>query len=340
MFKLNVNSVKIWLIVFLCCMICVSCNPKKIEESYIERTGFVFDTVVNFRIYGTKDEKILDEIMQLCQEMELMFSAHNVDSKLYQLNHREKGERKVKLQDDLLSVIQKAQEISHMSNGAFDITIRPVLSLWDFQSENPKVPPLTDIEREIQKVDYSKIIISGNEIIFENGDTKIDLGAIAKGYIADKVKEYLMKQDIKSAIIDLGGNVLCIGEKPGGENYKVGIREPFAEEQDKLGYVLLKNASVVSSGVYERNFMQDGVNYHHILDTETGFPIQNGLTQVTIITESSMLADALSTTCFALGEEKGLEFVKKFPNTYAYFVHEDKSITFSEGAKEIFFEER
>ncbi len=313
-----------------------SCANTASTDTYLERTGFAFDTVVNFKIYGTKDEKILDEVMKICEEMEMIFSAHHENSEIYRLNHRNKGEREWVISDDLKTVITAAQEISELSDGAFDITIEPVLSLWDFQTENPTVPLSTDVERELRKVGFHRIRIFGDKIIFSDDETRIDLGAIAKGYIADKIKWYLQERGVESAIINLGGNVLCIGKKPGGEEYKVGLRAPFQGQEDILGYVILHDSSVVSSGVYERHFEKDGVNYHHILDTSTGYPIQNGLTQVSIVSESSMLADALSTSCFSLGTKRGMELLAKFPGTYAYFVHENGEIEYSEGAGEIF----
>lgn len=163
----------------------------------------------------------------------------------------------------------------------------------------------------------------------------IELGAVAKGYIADKVKEYLVSEGVKSAVIDLGGNVLCIGEKPDGEPFKIGIQKPFADRSETVAAVEIAGRSVVSSGVYERYFEKDGKQYHHILDPSTGYPYENGLVAVTVLSEQSVDGDGLSTACFALGLEKGLKLIEQTPDTEAVFITEDGEMHFSKGFPEV-----
>lgn len=321
---------------FLIACVLISCTPKKNDakkNTYIERTGFALDTVVNFKIYDVQDERILDEAMQLCERMELIFSSHLETSELYQVNHRTKGNREIVISKDLAKVMERALYFCEMSDGAFDITIEPVLGLWDFHADLAALPDAKTLEEAVGRVDYKKVVLHGNTLIFSDDETRIDLGAIAKGYIADQIGTFFIEQGVKSALINLGGNVLCIGGKNETEGFAVGLQMPFGDREDVLGFVQVRDASVVSSGVYERNFEIDGVNYHHLLNTDTGYPIQNGLTQVSIISPSSMDADALSTVCFALGEEEGLAMIQKFPNTFAYFIHENGEVLYSQDAK-------
>ncbi|RKW50257.1 MAG: FAD:protein FMN transferase, partial [Lachnospiraceae bacterium] len=246
----------------------------------------------------------------------------------------EKGTMSVEVSDELAYLIDKALYYSKISNGAFDITTEPLKELWDFNAEEPELPSEESIKEALPKVDYTRVSVDGNTVKFTSDDTRIDLGAIAKGYIADKTKEYLLSKGVDSAIINLGGNVLCVGKKPNGDNFTIGLQKPYADRNETVALLTVDDESVVSSGVYERHFVIDGKNYHHILDPKTGYPYDNGLVEVSILTKSSTEADALSTTCFSLGVEEGVKLLDSIPDTYGYFILSDYSIVYSEGAKE------
>jgi thiamine biosynthesis lipoprotein len=171
--------------------------------------------------------------------------------------------------------------------------------------------------------------LSGREITYAKEGIGIDLGAIAKGYIADRVKEYLIKNGVKSALINLGGNLLCIGSKPDNIPFQIGIQKPYADRNETIATMEISDLSVVSSGVYERFFELDGKFYHHILNPKTGYPYDNGLISVTIISEKSVDGDGLSTSCFALGLDKGLQLIDRLPNTYAVFITKDYKLHYS-----------
>ena len=220
---------------------------------------------------------------------------------------------------------------SELSGGAFDITIEPVSSLWDFTSGEKIVPDAETIAEKQACVGYEDVELKGNKLRFKKEGMGIELGAVAKGYIADKVKEYLVSEGVKSAVIDLGGNVLCVGEKPDGKPFKIGIQKPFADRSETVSAVEIAGTSVVSSGIYERYFEKDGKLYHHILDPATGYPYENGLVSVTVLSEESADGDGLSTACFALGLEKGLELIEQTPDTEAMFITEDGEMHFSKG---------
>jgi thiamine biosynthesis lipoprotein len=180
-------------------------------------------------------------------------------------------------------------------------------------------------------VDYQKIEITGNQVRLVDPASKIDVGGIAKGYIADQMRAYLNGEGITTGVISLGGNVLTLGEKEGDDVYTIGIQKPFAETGTALGTIRIKDASVVSSGIYERYYRVDGQLYHHILDTATGYPVTNNLEQVTIISEKSMDGDALSTTCFALGLDEGMKLVEDTAGVEAVFVTDDGEVHTSSG---------
>lgn len=211
--------------------------------------------------------------------------------------------------------------------GKFDITLLPV-SLWDFNGENPRVPDEAELKEALKYVDYTLVKVEGNSVTVPKG-VQIDLGAIAKGYIADKMAEYLKKEGVSSAILDLGGNIYALGDKR-GENWKIGIRSPF-DPGEQIGYTEVKDKTVVTSGVYERCFKKDGKLYHHILNTENGMPVDNGVASVTIIAQSSADADALSTLCFALGKDKGLEVLNNTEGVCGIFVMTGGEIFKSDG---------
>ena len=240
-------------------------------------------------------------------------------------------ENTYQVSDDLAKLISEGLDYSELSKGAFDIAIEPLTSLWDFTAEDPQVPKDSLIQAALPKCDYHNISVDKdkNEITLKTDDTAIELGAIAKGYIADRLKDYLVSQNVKSAIINLGGNVLCIGGKPDNSAFKIGIQKPFADRSETIAVMDIKDKSVVSSGIYERCFEQDGTLYHHLLNPKTGYPYDNGLIAVTIISDKSVDGDALSTTCFALGLEDGMKLAESLDDVQAFFVTSDYEIHYT-----------
>ena len=258
-----------------------------------------------------------------------MFSTTNTDSELYKLNHA--SGQPFTVSSETASLIQEGIHYSELSGGAFDLTIEPVSALWDFKAAKPTVPSADAIAQAVSHVDYTKVDIQDNTVTLEDPEAGIDLGAIAKGYIADQVKTYLKKQGVKHAIINLGGNVDVIGTKPDGSKYNIGIQKPFDESGEAITSVQLKDQTVVTSGIYERYFKKNGKLYHHILDPRTGYPCENNLYSVSIITDSSTEADALSTTCFLLGYEKGMELIQSMDGVEAIFITDDGKVHRTDG---------
>lgn len=282
----------------------------------IFRTGFYFDTVIQITLYDTEDETILDGCFALAEKYENLFSATKEGSDVWNINHGN-GET-VTVSEETVALLVMAADYANATEGAVDPTIRPVSELWHFGSDREaKVPEDAAIQEALSHVSCDAIRFGTapaektgesvyRTVTLTDPEAAVDLGFIAKGYIADKMKEYLLSQGVKSACISLGGNVLAVGEKPDGSPFRVGIQEPFAETGKSLATIEIRDTSVVTSGIYERCFYdEDGVLYHHVLDTATGYPVDNELASVTIICPSSVRADALSTSCLCLGLEEG-----------------------------------
>ena len=315
----------------------------------ISISSIKLNTAVQITIYDSQDKALLDDCLALCDKYELVFSRTNEKSELYKLNHRKDTSDKDPnadgqttpypvsgtadtwhISEDLASLLSQGLSITRESDGAFDIAIAPLTSLWDFTAEDPKVPDDAAIQKALPLCSSDGVTIDGQDITLPSDDIQFDVGAIAKGYIADRLKDFLVKKGVNSAIINLGGNVLCIGSKPDGTPFKVGIQKPFADRNETEAVMDITGKSVVSSGIYERCFKQGGKLYHHILNPPTGYPYDNGLISVTIISDQSVDGDALSTTCFALGLEDGLKFAEK-KGVQAVFITEDYELHYTDG---------
>lgn len=299
------------------------CSISKKQENPTY-TDTLFDTVIKIQILDSVDSEVLEGCKELCQKYDTMFSNRNEDSEISKINNA-KGEP-VEVSEETLTLIETGIHYSELSDGAFDITISPVSLLWDFKSENPSVPSAETIEEAVSHVNYQNIVIEGNTVQLTDPQAGIDVGALAKGYIADRLKEYLMEEGVKHALINLGGNVLAVGSKTDGSDFNIGIQRPFDETGEPITAVKIADESVVTSGTYQRFFEQDGTLYHHILDPKTGYPCDNNLYSVSIITDSSLTADALSTTCFLLGYEKGMELINQLDGVDAIFITDDEQI--------------
>ncbi len=302
----------------------------------ISATAFKLNTVVTVTVYDSQDQEILDGALALCDEYERIFSRTLPESELYRLNEGQLQEDggNYSLSDPLAELTAAGLYYGDLSDGAFDISIAPVSSLWDFTSGEGTVPDSEAIAEALELVNYRDVTLEGNALHFAKEGMQLDLGAVAKGYIADRIKDYLLEQGVESAIIDLGGNILCVGSRPGGDPFRIGLQRPFASRSETVATVEITDKSVVSSGIYERYFEEDGVLYHHILNPATGYTYDNGLVSVTIISDKSVDGDGLSTSCFALGLEKGMELIDSLPDVQAVFITEDGELHFSEGFEE------
>lgn len=301
----------------------------------VSDTGYYFDTVVTITLYGTNNADLLAGCFDLCDKYDTMFSRTYTTGELYQLNAAAADtDVCMSVSPELAEIINDSLYYSQLSGGAFDITIGAVTRLWDFKAETPVLPEADDIQDALAYVGYDRVSVDleSSAVSMRQG-TYLDLGGIAKGFIADKIREYLLSKGIENAVVNLGGNVLCMGGKTDGSDFNIGIQKPFDDSQI-FALVKTKNMSVVTSGDYERYFYYDGVLYHHILDPTTGYSVRNGLNAVTIIAQDSLTAEILSTTCFVLGKDKGLELIDSMDGVYALFILSDGTFVTSDGFAE------
>ena len=297
----------------------------------VVREAFLLDTFVSVTLYDGSEETA-QGALDLCRRYEAVFSRTDPDSELCRLNCREISQ----VSDELAELIALGLDYARLTDGAFDITAGSVTSLWDFSAETPQVPDPAAVAEGLTHVGWERVSLTGNTVAFSDPETVIDLGGIAKGYIADRMADYLREEGVTSAIIDLGGNLYCLGTKPGGQPFQVGIQYPYEDRQTVIGSLPAEDLSVVTSGVYERCFTVDGTLYHHILDTATGYPVENDLLSVTIVSGASVDGDALSTACFALGREAGTALIESRENVEAIFITDDFAIHITSGLDGVF----
>ena len=292
---------------------------------------FAMDTYMSLAAYGDGAREALAaaarEINRLEQELSRTVSA----SDIYKLN--DSGSAVVS--EETAALLQSAMTYSAATGGLFDVTVAPLVSLWGITTDSPRVPSQSEIDALLPLVGSGHIHMDGNAVTLDSG-CAVDLGGIAKGYIADRMANYLRQEGVTSAIIDLGGNLYCLGTKPGGDSFQVGIQHPYEDRQTVIGSLPASDLSVVTSGVYERCFTVDGKLYHHILDTSTGYPVENDLLSVTIVSDASVDGDALSTACFALGLEEGVALIENTEGVEAVFVTDDFATHITSGLTDIF----
>ncbi len=298
------------LTLLLCALLMTGCAAQPTQAADIQQTsgnGFFFDTWISVILYGA-DDTVLDEIWAACDYYENMLSRTVENSDVSRIN-RSNG-RMVRVSEDTWNILREAKEISAMTDGAFSVTIAPISAMWDFTDGTKKMP--TDEERiaALSLVDDQKIVLGQNNTVILPVGMKVDLGGIAKGYIADRIAEMLTGR-VYGAIISLGGNVYVSGDKPNGQPNIIGIRDPWGGMNDIMGRVFTKNTSVVTSGTYERFFEKDGVTYHHILDPKTGSSAVSDLVSATFVMPNSMAADALATACIVKGLDWSLQFAEE-----------------------------
>ncbi len=313
-------------------LIVTSCSRG--EEPHYSMQEFHMGTIITEKVYGENAEKAAREAMDKIVGIEGLMSLDAEGSEIKKLNDNS-GKSWVELSPETIYVLEKSKEFSDLSGGTFDITVGPLVKAWGISTDNQRIPGDDELKNLVSLTDYNDLLIdkSSNRAMLKREGQMVDLGGIAKGYAADCAIEIYKKHGIKSAIINLGGNVKVLGSKPDGTPWKIGIQNPRAPIGKIVGIVEVTDKTVVSSGDYQRYFIEDSVRYHHIIDPRTGRPADSGLMGVTVITDSSIDADALSTAAFVLGLEKGMELVESLDGVEAVFIDVDKKIYVTDGLK-------
>ena len=333
--------------IIVVCMLAVllleGCGPLKKQEQ-VSQTYVAMGTVVGVNLYAEDEQQgaeVQTLIAERLKELENQYLSYRVEeSEIWKLNHS--GGECVQISDFLYEYLEKVWEISEKSDGALDVTVGEVTRLWniDTYAEAPEgfeIPQEEALAAALNNVGYEKIVME-QSLTMPSGMT-IDLGAVGKGIACDVIKEILQEKGIPAAVISVGGSNLIWGEKDNGQGWLIGVAHP-REEMAYLGYLRVDGGQfVATSGDYERFVLVGDERYHHIMDPDTGYPARSGLCSVTIVSNSGLLSDALSTACFVLGNEKGMELAEQY-GAEALFVGEDGSITMTEGMKSLWMKEK
>ena len=315
-------------IVVICSFVYIMRN--NFDKGDYSQTYYNLGTVSQITLFDV-NKSDADEILKECGD--ILLDVDNTMSKNRQYSEISKinqnaGKEYTKVSEETFFVIENALNFSNISNGVFDVTVGPVVDLWAIGTDKARVPSQEEINQMLPLVNYKEISVDeeNNSVKLSKENMEIDLGGIAKGYAADKIAEYLKENDIKKAIIDLGGNIFILGEKDKNTPFKVGIQDPNDEDRSSILNIDISNKSLVTSGIYERYIKEGDKLYHHMINPQTGYPFDNNLSSVTIISSSSIIGDGLSTTAYGLGLEEGLKLIENTDDTDAIFITKDKKI--------------
>ncbi len=301
------------------------CAPAPAQaQPAAESTFFAMDTVMTLRLYQGGDENLLDAAQDRVKELEALLSVTDEASEIHALNRTGTAE----LSPETEQLLRSAVNLCARTGGALDVSVYPVLRTWGFTTGEYAVPDEGTIAALLPLVDYAQITLDGSAASLPEG-MEIDLGSVAKGYTGDVLSALLADGGAASALLDLGGNIQAVGAKPDGSPWRVGVRDP--EGDGNIGVVEVVNQAVVTSGGYERYFEEDGVRYWHILDPATGAPARSGLASVTVVGDSGLTCDGLSTALFVMGLEGALDHWRQHRDFEAVFVSEDGSVTVTAG---------
>jgi len=290
-------------------------------SDYVEKTDFLLGTVIQIKIEKIKDSnKILNSAFELVKDLEYKFSIFKDESEVSKLNKY----KKLKVSTDLLDVIKKAIYISEITDGAFDITCRPIINLYREKSKENELPTKREIEEILGNVGCRRIKIRDNFVILSDS-MEIDLGGIAKGYIVDRVFQFLKLNGIKNGLVNAGGDIYCWGLNEKKRDWKIGIENPF-EENKIIGIFEIKNKGIATSGNYKRYLEIKNKKIGHIINPKTGLPVNGNIISVTVIAPNCTTADGLATGIFVLGIEKGLKIINELPHIECLIIDKEGEI--------------
>lgn len=301
-------------------------------------TGIGMGTVITVDAYGKDSEQAVTDIAEMVTELDKhTLSWREPDSAVSHLNAGLQTGEQMTLTQNEQEWLERAIMLCEASEGALDITLRPVLNLWGIEGEHPAVPDEAQLKNILATTGYEKIHISEEGILSAEGTgMSLDLGALGKGIACDEIAEYLHDRKISGAVVSVGGSVLTYGRKPDGGDWMIGIQDPRGEQGSAVGYLAVNEEKVVStSGDYEKYFVTGNNRYHHIIDPETGYPAESGIISVTVVCDSGIDSDGLSTACFILGRERSRALLEAY-DAEAIYITEDKRIYLTDGIRTSF----
>lgn len=347
--KSRLKQLNIMLIASLLVILCGCSGTGGSAPEPVMDDGYYLDTICSISIYRMADSTgevkdaadmsedagaAINEAFDLCKDLESKLSRTRKNSDISHINEANGGWTEVS--DDTIDLIEKGLEYSRLSDGSFDITVGGITEQWDFHAPEgeAKIPESENLAAAVKHIDYRKVTVEGNRVKLDDHETKLDLGGIAKGYIGDRMSELLESKGVVSAVINLGGNVICIGGKNDEDDFIIGVETPFSDRSEIIGKISSRDKTLVTSGVYERRIESEGKTYHHILNTKTGWPVDTDLDAVTLIADKGRSGDidAMSTICLIKGSGEGKKFIESMEGVEGVFVLSDGSIVTTEGA--------
>lgn len=306
-------------------------RPVTVETRQLYGMG----TVIHLTVYGGTQED-LDGAAQLIGRIESDFSTVIEGSLVYRLNAAAGSGSWTALTPQEEKVLTEALLWAKWTDGAFDPALGPVVQLWGIGTDRPRVPSEKELSAAVGLSGWRRLQMEPGKARLSRVGEALELGGIVKGYAADELRRFFEEKGISGGVIDLGGNVLTFGKKPDGSAWRIGVQDPGLGRGKPLGVLTLnRNVSVVTSGVYERFFTENGVTYHHIFDPATGYPVATDLSSVTVLSDRSIDGDALSTALFVLGQERAMKLVESLPGVDALFVR-GKQVALSSGLAGLF----
>lgn len=306
-----------------------ACNNSYNEADMNREEFLAMDTYISLSAYGENSEVALADARREIKSVESQLSVTDESSEVSRINQGA-GEETV-ISEDAAQVIDFALYLNTLTEGAFDITLYPIVKEWGFTTGSYRIPDQEKINGLLKKTGSKNIDFYDNVIFLPEGYA-IDLGALGKGFAADKAAAALKEKGVASALLSLGGNIQAIGSKPDGAPWNIGIQNPFGD--DNAAVLKVTDKAVVTSGNYQRFFEENGKRYCHIINSETGYPVDNGLMSVTVIGESGLLCDGLSTSLFVMGEEKAVDFWRQQGDFEMIIITEDGRLLATEGIYE------
>ncbi|SET27049.1 thiamine biosynthesis lipoprotein [Natronincola peptidivorans] len=343
--KIFIHRAKTLLLLLMVSFILISCSEKPDEVLTEQKEQqFVLNTLAAIQIYSPSDEegnRALSKAYQRVHQIENSMSITIEDSDIYKLNEKA-GIESVKVSDETLQVLKSGIDFYELTDGTFNIGLGTLIELWrksieasdsDYISQKPSIE---EVQWAKNHVDLQQLEIDGSKVYIRDPHMMINLGGIAKGYAVDEAARILKEEGIKSGYVNFGGDIYVMGPKPDGSPWRMGIQNPTIGVSDVIASIELVNKSIVSSGNYERFFIDEetGEHYHHIIDSETGYPTANELVSVSIISNTSMEGDVFSTATFVMGLEEGLHFIESLPDVEGIFVTKDQDVYVTSGIRD------
>lgn len=313
-------------------------NGLPIAKEPTSITETMLHTVVQMQVYHEGVEDVMQEAIDYMAEMETLLSTNVEGSDVYRINENA-GIEPVEVQPETMEIIKRSIQIAQESDGLFDISIGVLTDLWQIGSDDARVPEDSEITEAVNLIDYEKISIDEENmtVMLEEEGMSLELGGISKGYIGSGIVEIFEENNITTAIINLGGNVVVMGTSPSNEEgWNVGVQDPDEVRGEIVGTQRVINAAIVTSGIYERYLEVDGTKYHHIMDPRTGYPLDNEISGVTVFAPTSFDGDSYSTALFLMGIEEGIEFINSKDGFEVAYVDKEGGVHLSAGIKDSF----